>query len=129
MKLVLFILLTLVGFKSYSQKSDTIRIENDSLEYEITIIDPGFDFWLKSNARPRGFYGLSYLETYNSFYVTEWNNRFFTYNNKNLFMFPIDYDSNIKYGYEVNYLLFNYFQYFMFKTGQYLGPRRRVFYD
>jgi hypothetical protein len=41
--------------------SDTIRIANDELEYEVVIIDPGFSSWLASRAFPRN-YLQSYLE-------------------------------------------------------------------
>lgn len=34
-------------------QNDTIRIANDSLEYEIIIIEPGFQAWLVTQ-RPRG---------------------------------------------------------------------------
>jgi hypothetical protein len=103
-----------------------MRVKNDSLEYEITIFEPGFDFWLIGNARPRGFYGLEYLETYNRFYTTYWNIGFLGPNRQNLSQFYIDYDPKTKYGYEVNYLLFNYFQYYMDKTGKTLGSQRRI---
>ena len=93
---------------------DTIRIANDELEYEIIIFDPNFSTWLLTQAKPRGYYGLSYLETKNIFYVTSWNirvNQQLLYN-RDLYTLKIDYDSNIRYGYEVNYLLYNYFVYF-----------------
>jgi signal peptidase I len=95
-------------------KGDTIRIANDSLEYEVIIIDPGFNTWLNSIALPRGYYSQFYLENKNRFYVTEWNNRarqplrF----NPNLYEMTINYDPNINYGYEVNYLIYNYMIYF-----------------
>lgn len=93
---------------------DTVRIANDSLEYEIIIIDAGFNTWLSSRARPRQYYGLTYLETRNKFYVMEWNRRVldpFSYK-ADLYQWRIDYDPNIRYGYEVNYLLYNYLVYF-----------------
>ena len=55
--------------------NDTIRIANDSLEYEIIIIEPGFDSWLASTARPEGYYSQTFLENRNYIYVTEWNSR------------------------------------------------------
>ena len=94
--------------------NDTIRIANDSLEYEIIIIDVGFNTWLNGTARPRGYYSISYLESRNYLYVTEWNIRVlepFRYD-PNLYEMRIDYQPNINYGYEVNYLLYNYFIYF-----------------
>ena len=94
--------------------NDTIRIANDSLEYEVIIIDPGFSTWLASMAQPRGFYTQSYLETKNQLYVAEWNNRVLQPQryNPNLYEMTIDYNSNINYGYEVNYLIYNYMIYF-----------------
>lgn len=92
---------------------DTIRIANDSLEYEIMIIEPGFNSWLATQ-RPRGFYGITYLENKNRFYVTEYNQRVlqpFRYD-PNLYLQQINYNPTTHYGYEVNYLLFNYFLYF-----------------
>lgn len=94
--------------------SDTIKIANDSLEYEILIIDPGFNSWLLRNAFPRGYHSINYLETKNRMYVTEWNSRVLNrYQfNPDLYMMSIDYNPTIRYGYEVNYLLYNYFIYF-----------------
>jgi hypothetical protein len=109
--------------KSIAEKtSDTIRIANDSLEYEVIIIDSGFNSWLYGNAQPRGFYSESYLENRNQIYVTEWNNRVMQpqrYNN--LYEMQINYDRNIHYGYEVNYLIYNYMIYFQITNKQQLG--------
>lgn len=94
-------------------KKDTIRIANDSLEYEVIIIEPGFDSWL-ATAKPRSYYSLTFLENKNYFFVTEYNRRVldaYRYN-PNLYEMRIDYNPNIHYGLEVNYLLYNYFIYF-----------------
>lgn len=95
-------------------KNDTVRIANDSLEYEVIVTDPGFSTYLASVARPRNYYGLAYLENRNLFFVSEYNRRVldpFRYSS-NLYEMRIDYQSNIDYGYEVNYLLYNYFMFF-----------------
>jgi hypothetical protein len=100
--------------KNKKESNDTIKIVNEELEYEVIIIEPGFDFWLKSTAFPRGYYSQSYLETKNNFYVMEWNNRVHqpqTYS-PSLYEMTIDYNSTINYGYEVNYLIYNYMIYF-----------------
>ncbi|WP_298224915.1 DUF6146 family protein [Flavobacterium sp.] len=100
-------------------KNDTIRIANDSLQYEIIIIEPGFDAWLATQ-KPRNFYGLQYLENHNIRFVTQWNNRVaqpYSYD-PNLYEMRIDYFSSIHYGYEVNYLLYNYFMYFQSRYKQ-----------
>ncbi|GGD12225.1 DUF6146 family protein [Hyunsoonleella pacifica] len=105
-------------------QNDTIRIANDELEYEIIIIDPGFNFWLASNARQRGFYSQQYIENRNRIYVIEWNQRVMQPQrfNPQLYELQIDYQQNIDYGYEVNYMLYNYFIYFQLKYNQRLGP-------
>ncbi|GGF17564.1 DUF6146 family protein [Flavobacterium limi] len=103
--------------------NDTIRIANDSLEYEVIIIDNGFSFWLASTALPRNYYSLPYLENKNQIYVTEWNNRVLQPQryNPNLYEMTIDYQPHIKYGYEVNYLIYNYMIYFQNTYKQRLG--------
>lgn len=95
-------------------KNDTIRIANDSLEYEVIIIDSGFSSWLASRAYPRNYHSQSYLESKNKVYINEWNNRAMqpmSYN-PNLYGMTINYDTAINYGYEVNYLIYNYMIYF-----------------
>jgi len=104
-------------------EQDTVRIANDELEYEIIIIEPGFNTWLITNARPEGYYSQSYLESRNRIYVTAWNNRVlqpYKYN-PNLYGMQIDYNPSIDYGYEVNYKLYNYFIYFQLTYKQQLA--------
>ncbi|MFL9831570.1 DUF6146 family protein [Flavobacterium sp. ARAG 55.4] len=100
--------------KNAGSVNDTVRIANDSLEYEVIIIDPGFNTWLASRAYPRWYYTQEYLETKNQIYVNEWNNRVLQPQryNPNLYEMTINYDPNIDYGYEVNYLIYNYMVYF-----------------
>ena len=102
---------------------DTVRIANDSLEYEILIIEPGFNSWLASTAKQEGFYSQEYLENRNRIYVVEWNQRVLQPQryNPNLYELQIDYNPNINYGYEVNYKLYNYFIYFQLTYNQRLG--------
>lgn len=103
--------------------NDTVSIANDELEYEIIIIEPGFNFWLASTARPEGFYSQEYMEARNIIYVTEWNNRVLQPQrfNPNLYEMQIDYRPGIDYGYEVNYKLYNYFIYFQLTYKQQLA--------
>jgi signal peptidase I len=110
---------------AFSKKvGDTIEIKSDSTEYEIIIIEPGFNFWLNSIARPEGFYSQPYLENRNQILVINWNQRVLQplRFNSNLYELQINYDPNIDYGYEVNYKLYNYFIYFQRKYNQRLGP-------
>ncbi|GAA3589186.1 DUF6146 family protein [Flavivirga amylovorans] len=103
--------------------SDTVTIANDELEYEIIIIEPGFNTWLLTTARPEGFYSQQYLQNRNFIYVTEWNQRVLQPQrfDPNLYELQIDYQSGIDYGYEVNYKLYNYFIYFQLTYNQRLA--------
>ena len=94
--------------------NDTVKIANDSLEYEVIIIDNGFSTWLATRALPRNYYSQSYLESKNQLYVSEWNSRVSQPDryNPNLYEMRIDYSPGINYGYEVNYLIYNYMIYF-----------------
>ncbi|KOP36742.1 hypothetical protein DBB36_08655 [Flavobacterium sp. WLB] len=94
--------------------SDTVRIANDSLEYEVIIIDNGFSTWLQSRAYPRNYHSLAYLENKNNLYVTEWNSRVLQPQrySPDLYEMSINYRPDIHYGYEVNYLIYNYMIYF-----------------
>lgn len=103
---------------------DTVTIENDSLEYQIIIFEIGFNTWLQSIAKPRGYYTQNYMENRNRIFVTNWNQRVIQplRYDPNLYELQINYDPNIDYGYEVNYKLYNYFIYFQRKYNQRLGP-------
>lgn len=119
---------TVISTKATQEKNnvvanDTVKIENDDLEYEIIIIEPGFNTWLASTAKPEGYYSQGYLENKNIIYVSEWNNRVLQPQvyDPNLYEMQIDYQQGIDYGYEVNYKLYNYFIYFQLKYKQQLA--------
>jgi len=104
-------------------EEDTVRIANDKLEYEIIIIEPGFNTWLLSVAKPEGYYSQEFMEIRNRIFVTEWNIRVLQPQryDPNLYELEIDYQPNIDYGYEVNYKLYNYFIYFQLYYKQQLS--------
>ena len=105
-------------------QADTVEISDEESNYEIIIIEPGFNVWLQSVARPPGYYSQTFLENRNRLMVIEWNNRVINtlQFNPQLYQLQIDYDPHIDYGYEVNYKLYNYFIYFQRKYNQRLGP-------
>lgn len=104
-------------------QSDTVFIKSDESDYQIIIIEPGFNYWLESTARPRGYYSQQFLETRNMLMVQEWNIRNLQPSNfdPNLYELRIDYDTRTDYGYEVNYKLYNYFIYFQLTYKQRLS--------
>lgn len=138
MKTIIYILLVGVFFASCNTsqnainspndtdnltQQDTVRIANDDIEYEIIIIEPGFNYWLESTARPEGYYSQQYMEARNRQFVVEWNNRVLQPSRypTNLYEMQINYDYGVDYGYEVNYKLYNYFIYFQLTYKQRLS--------
>lgn len=109
-------------------QNDTVVIANDELEYEIIIIEPGFSYFLNSQARPEGYYSQSYLENKNRFLVSDYNQRVqqpFRYD-PNIYVQEINYDSSIDYGYEVNYKLYYYFVFLSSKYNQRFSVSTRL---
>lgn len=104
-------------------KEEPVIIANDSLEYEITIIDIGFTSFLNSIAKPAGYYSQNYLEARNNVWVIEWNRRARNLNqfDSSIYENIIDYQPSIDYGYDVNYKLFNYFLFAQQKYRMNLG--------
>jgi hypothetical protein len=104
-------------------QSDTVYINSDESDYEMIIIEPGFNSWLYGTARPRGYYSQQYLETRNGILVQEWNIRNLQPGafDPNLYELRIDYDTRTDYGYDVNYKLYNYFIYFQLTYKQRLS--------
>ncbi|MEN8966704.1 MAG: DUF6146 family protein [Polaribacter sp.] len=109
--------------KIKADKEEPVVIANDSLAYEIIIIDPGFTNFLNATAQPEGFYSQKYLESRNRAWVLTWNER--ARNplqfNPTIYENIIDYQPTIDYGYEVNYKLFNYFLFAQKKYKMSLG--------
>lgn len=105
--------------------NDTIRIANDELEYEIIIIEPGFDSWLVTQP-PQGHHDVSYLESRNRNFVSIYNDRVRNSMKYSRILYPqeINYDIGTHYGLEVNYMLYNYFVYFQQRYKQkFIGGR------
>jgi hypothetical protein len=90
-------------------KADTITV--DSLEYKLIILDQGFESWLATKP-PKEFYTKSFYEQKNHLYVSEWNHRYITAEDTNLYETYIEYYYNRDYGLDLNYTLYYYFRYF-----------------
>ena len=104
-------------------EEDIVRLESDALEYEIIIIEPGFNAWLSTMAQPKGYYSQSYMESRNNVMVQEWNTRVLQPGkyDPDMYQLQIDYRPGINYGYDLNYKLYNYFIYFQLTYKQRLS--------
>ena len=88
--------------------ADTISV--DSIEYELIILDPGFDTWLL--ARPsKEYHTLEFYENMNRLFVAEWNYRYTTIRNHGDYDSYIDYNPETDYGIDLNYKLYYYFRF------------------
>lgn len=120
-KVILILILPLLIFSCATQREinsngsgrlilrDTSQVK-ESLEYELIVFDPGFDFWLSSNSFQKNQYSNAYLQSMNNLYVTEWNRRYSL--GSRLIESYIDYNPFNEYDFELNYKLFMYFKYF-----------------
>jgi len=104
---------------------------NDSTEYDIIIIDPGFDQWFATHRKPEWYYGQSYLETWNRQYVSAWNEKVLNRQlqeryPRNPFMELIDYRAHIDYGLSLNYKLYHYFKFIEDSWGPILPSGSRI---
>jgi len=115
--LIVMVFLLAIFSDGFSQKkkdrnkitADTIAV--DSAEYELIIMDPGYEIWLAT--RPsKEFYSKEYYELKNRLYVAEWNQRYMTIRNNGMYESYIDYNATIDYGLDLNYKLYYYFRYF-----------------
>ena len=87
-----------------------VTLSNPDLEYEVIIMDNGFERWFSTNKKPKDHYSITFLENKNRRWVQEWNARAGRMNS--IIEYRIDYNSQTHYGYEVNYTLYHYLLYF-----------------
>ncbi len=91
-------------------ENDSIE-ESDSTEYELVVLDPGFESWLATQP-PKEYHSQRFYENRNTRYVIEWNQRHDSpLRYGDFYQTRIDYDPHIDYGLELNYKLYYYFRY------------------
>lgn len=83
----------------------------DSTQYEMIVMDPGFETWFATNSKPDWYHSLDYYENWNRQYTHAWNAKTGTFPYGHLLSAPINYEDNIDYGLEINHKLFYYFQF------------------
>ncbi len=98
---------------SAQEKADTIVLDlsNDSTEYQLIIIDIGFESWLVTQ-KPISFHSKEYYRMWNLRYVSEWNNLYNTGRYPQYVESYVDYRASVDYGIDLNYKLYWYFQFF-----------------
>jgi len=98
---------------SQKQKEESVMKpeKNDDGEWELTVIDTQFDYFLNAVARPISQYSEAYLKSRNTILVTEWNSYFTSGRYRNIVESSIDYDPREKYGIKFEYKLYQVFAY------------------
>lgn len=117
------------GQPSKPEKLELTPANTDSLEYELIIIDAGFQPWLDMHRKPIWYYSNDYLAAMNYQYVIAWNEKardpFLLQNRADSpFMMEIDYRPTIDYGIELNYKLYHYFKFVEATWGKILPYER-----
>ncbi len=110
--LILAVIMACCTSQKTAQKSLTPKINTkDSAEYELLVLDPGFESWYTVKNSPALSRSKSYYHNWNILYVQEWNNRVMSPRHPEIFGNRIDYDFNVDYPFEIEHKLFYYFQY------------------
>lgn len=120
---VLVLLLVCIPFGCFSQdtarkdkkKQEMKPSKNEDGEWELTVIDTQFDYFLNAVARPISQYSESYLKTKNTFLVNEWNSYYSSGKYRNIIESGIDYDPKENYGIKFEYKLYQVFVYVNWK--------------
>jgi len=115
--LIIFVLLAVIFACSTPVKVTTIKepkvelLENtDSTEYELWVLDPGFETWFIIHLR-KGYHSYHYYKMWNLRYVTDWNSRVYSGRYHKYFDIVINYEPNLDYGFDVEEKLYYYFVY------------------
>ncbi len=116
-------MIALVPFNCFSQentKKDKEQNEmkpskNEDGEWDLTVIDTQFDYFLSAVAKPISQYTESYLKTKNTFLVNEWNSYYNSGRYRNVIESGIDYDPQENYGIRFEYKLYQVFVYVNWK--------------
>ena len=123
--LILILIVSLLSFncsaqtepKNDKEKSEMKPSKNEDGEWDLTVIDTQFDYFLNAIAKPISQYSESYLKTKNTLLVSEWNSYYFSGKYRNIIETSIDYDPKENYGIKFEYKLYQFFAYVNWKYG------------
>ena len=121
--LILILFLIIIPFSSFAQTTPKNEKEesamkpekNDDGEWELTVIDTQFDYFLNAVAKPINQYSESFLKSRNTMLVTEWNSYYTSGRYRDVIESSIDYDPRENYGIKFEYKLYQVFAYVNWK--------------
>ena len=85
--------------------------QQDQDQYEVVIIDPGFNNWFETTWNPAIDHSDKYYDQWNDQYVSAWNYKASHMGYSDYFDSSINYDPATDYGIEVSRKLYYYFRY------------------
>lgn len=94
-----------------------IDITQDAEEYEVSVLDPGFETWFASTWSLSKDRDEAYYAHWNQRYVSEWNFKATRPHTARFFNSQIQYDPTVNYGIEVERKLYYYFRWVDTKLG------------
>ena len=89
--------------------------KNEDGEWDLTVIDTQYDYFLNAIAKPISMYSEASLKNRNSMLVNEWNSYFYSGRYRNVIESSIDYDPKENYGLKFEYKLYQVFAYVQWK--------------
>lgn len=96
------------------QEKETTALQptkNDESEYELTVLDPQYEYFLRAVASPKNQYTEAYLKNRNTFLVSEWNSYFSSGRYRDVIESRIDYNPREHYGLDFECKLYQVFVY------------------
>ncbi|WP_292009404.1 DUF6146 family protein [Chryseobacterium sp.] len=123
--LIVFLLLICIPWSCSSQTIPTKDKDhaemkpskNEDGEWDITVLDPQYDYFINAIAKPMSQYSESYLKNRNAILVSEWNSYYFSGKYRNIIESSISYDTRENYGLKFEYKLYQVFAYVSWKYG------------
>lgn len=100
--------------KSMVQIEDTATV-SDSTEYELIVLEQGFESWFITNTKPIWYHEENYYKQFNQLYTNEWNHRFRSIQYDRPYDEMINYNNSTEYGKVLEHKLYWYFQFMMDK--------------
>ena len=85
--------------------------QQDQDQYDVVIIDPGFNNWFETTWNPAIDHSEKYYDQWNDQYVSAWNYKASHMGYSDYFDSSINYDPATDYGMEVSRKLYYYFRY------------------
>lgn len=99
------------------EKQEMKPSKNEDGEWDLTVIDTQFDYFLSAIAKPMNQYSEAYLKSRNTLLVNEWNSYYNSGRYRNVIESSIDYNPKENYGLKFEYKLNQVFAYVNWKYG------------